>query len=392
MMALRVPATLTWEPSYVAASVVFGISMAAVAVAVGLHSPSIKSHLAGGGLLALAIAGLHFLGMSALRVVPDPLVEMPREVMAPDLLAVVVTAVVLLIITVGLAGSNLDSRLAQRAEDEAKRLRRYILELEDTKRALEARTVEVTAALEKVEASSQAKSRFLSAMSHELRTPLNAIIGFAEVQAKELHGPVGDPRYVEYANHICESGHNLLKVINDILDYANLLSDGIGLCREELSLAKLVADSVHSMRAEAERIGIRLVVNAAPDVPVVSLDPFRMRQVLRSLLSNAVKFTSSGGQVTATIRPVSDGCMIIVEDTGIGIATEDMPKALAVFGQVDGNLSRKYEGCGLGLPLAKLLVERHGGTFAIESVVGKGTRITITLPVDPAVEHPSIAA
>jgi signal transduction histidine kinase len=305
---------------------------------------------------------------------------------------VVVTAVVLLIITVGLAGSNLDVRLAQRAEDEAQRLRRYVVELENTKRALEARTAEVTAALEKVAASSQAKSRFLAAMSHELRTPLNAIIGFAEVQAKELHGPAGDPRYVEYANYICESGHNLLKVINNILDYANLLSDGIGLCRETVNPANLVADSVRSMHAEAERSGVRLIVNAASDVRVMSLDPFRMRQVLRSLLSNAVKFTPSGGQVTVTTRPVPDGCTIIVEDTGIGIAADDMLKALAEFGQVDSNLSRRYEGCGLGLPLSKLLVERHGGTFAIESIVGQGTRITITLPADPAVEQPSIAA
>jgi signal transduction histidine kinase len=392
MMALRVPAALTWDPFYVAASVVFGIVLAAVAVPVGLRSASPKSHLAGGGLLTLAIAGLHFLGMSALRVVPDPLVGMPGEVMAPDLLAVVVTAVVLLIITVGLAGSNLDVRLAQRAEDEAQRLRRYVVELENTKRALEARTAEVTAALEKVAASSQAKSRFLAAMSHELRTPLNAIIGFAEVQAKELHGPAGDPRYVEYANYICESGHNLLKVINNILDYANLLSDGIGLCRETVNPANLVADSVRSMHAEAERSGVRLIVNAASDVRVMSLDPFRMRQVLRSLLSNAVKFTPSGGQVTVTTRPVPDGCTIIVEDTGIGIAADDMLKALAEFGQVDSNLSRRYEGCGLGLPLSKLLVERHGGTFAIESIVGQGTRITITLPADPAVEQPSIAA
>jgi signal transduction histidine kinase len=393
MMALRVPASLTWDPSYVVASVVFGTVFAAVAVVIALRSPSLKSYLTGGSVLALAIAGLHFLGMSALRVVPDPLVNMTGEVMAPDLLAVVVAAVVLLIITVGLAGSNLDFRLTQRAEDEAKRLRRYVVELEDTKRALEARTDEVTAALETVEASSQAKSRFLAAMNHELRTPLNAIIGFAEVQARELHGPAGDPRYVEYANHICESGHHLLKVINDILDYANLLSDGIGLCREEVSPTKLVTDSANSVRDEAERAGIRLVVNTAPDMAAMSLDPFRMRQVLRSLLSNAVKFTPSGGQVTVTTRPVSDGCMIVVEDTGIGIASEDIPKALAVFGQVDSNLSRKYEGCGLGLPLAKLLVERHGGTFAIESVVGKGTRVTITLLATPrAAEHPSIAA
>jgi two-component system cell cycle sensor histidine kinase PleC len=146
------------------------------------------------------------------------------------------------------------------------------------------------------------------------------------------------------------------------------------------------------MRAEAERGGIRLVVNASPDLPVLSLDPFRMRQVLRSLLSNAVKFTPSGGQVTVTARPAPDGCMIAVEDTGIGITEEDMPKALAVFGQVDSDLSRKYEGCGLGLPLAKLLVERHGGTFAIESAVGEGTRVTLTLPAALAAAHPSIAA
>jgi signal transduction histidine kinase len=389
---LRVPASLIWDPSYVTVSVVFGIVFAAVAVVVALHSSSFRSHLAGGGLLALAIAGLHFLGMSALRVVPDPRVTLTGEVMPPELLAVVVAAVVLLIITVGLAGSNLDFRLTQRAEDEAKRLRRYVVELEDTKRALEARTAEVTAALEKVEASSQAKSRFMAAMSHELRTPLNAIIGFAEVQAKELHGPAGDRRYVEYAHHICESGHNLLKVINDILDYANLLSDGIGLCREKVSPAKLVVDSARFMRAEAGRSGIRLVVNASPDLPVLSLDPFRMRQVLRSLLSNAVKFTPSGGQVTVTARPAPDGCMIAVEDTGIGITEEDMPKALAVFGQVDSDLSRKYEGCGLGLPLAKLLVERHGGTLAIESAVGEGTRVTLTLPAALAAAHPSIAA
>lgn len=377
MMALRMPASFHWNMDYIAVSIAIGVTVGATALAVGLR---LSQRLAGAGLLALAICGLHFVGMTALQIRPDPTVAMPDALISTDLLAIAVSAVTVLIMIIGLASSFIDARLARRAEEESSRLRLYVTELEETRRELEKRTAEVSIALEQAAAGSQAKSQFLAVMGHELRTPLNAIIGFAELQARQLRGPMGDPSYLEYARHIGESGHALLARINEILDYSNLDTPRFYLVRKKVNPSEIVAAAVDAMAGTAENARVSLTAEYASDVPALSLDPARINQVLRNLLSNAAKFTPPGGSITVTTRAVHNGCAIGIRDTGVGIAPENMAKALELFGQVDGELSRKYEGCGLGLPMSKMLVESHGGTLRIDSTVGQGTTVTITLP------------
>lgn len=391
MAALLVPATKHWDMHYAHASLAIGLVVGALAITVGLRRDSLRARLGGASLLALAICGLHFTAMTALELRLDPTVAFSREVMAPDLLAVVVAAITLLIVALGFAGSMFDQHLAQRAAQEAERLRQYVAELEVTKRELEARTAEVTAALEEAAAGSQAKSQFLAAMSHELRTPLNAILGFAEMQMNQLFGPMGDPRYLDYANDIHSSGSHLLGLINDVLDFSKLDGGHLELYEEPVDLPSLIAESVHMMERQGEKAKVRLVVTQGPDFPLVQADERRLRQVLLNLLSNAVKFTPEGGEVTVSAAHVEGGVAITVADTGIGMEPEQIPTALDRFGQIDSRLSRKYEGTGLGLPLSKRLVELHGGTLDIDSVVGVGTTVTVRLPATRLLEQISAA-
>jgi signal transduction histidine kinase len=302
-------------------------------------------------------------------------------VAAPEWLAVAIIAVTLVIIAMGLGGAILDQYLAERSESEAARLRAHVQELQSTKRELEATTADLKTALADAAAGSEAKSQFLATMSHELRTPLNAIIGFAELLVGEAFGPLGNRRYHEYAKDIYGSGTHLLGVINDVLDFSKLNAGKLELEETEVEVGAVIGEAVQMMRVQATSSGLRLVEAIDPALPPLRADPRRIRQVVINLLSNAVKFTPSGGEVRVTASRTGDELAIVVADTGIGMASADIPKALERFGQVDGRLARKYEGTGLGLPLSKSLMELHGGRFEIESAgPGTGTRVTLTFP------------
>ncbi len=234
------------------------------------------------------------------------------------------------------------------------------------------------------EAASRAKSSFLANMSHELRTPLNAIIGFSEIMMRETMGPVGNPHYVSYLGDILQSGRHLLTVINGVLDLAKSESGTMPLHRESVNIAAILAECATMMRDQCARGGIGLGIAAADGLPPLSGDPAKLRQIFLNLLSNAVKFTDPGGTVSVRADSRGDAVAIEVRDTGIGMSAADIPLALSPFGQIDSRLARRYDGTGLGLPLAKELTERHGGTLAIESEPGKGTVIRVTLPIAPA--------
>jgi signal transduction histidine kinase len=285
-----------------------------------------------------------------------------------------------LIIALGLLGSIVDQHLASRATAEAERLRHHIAELEATKRVLEATTRDLKMALDTAATASQAKSQFLATMSHELRTPLNAIIGFSEMLAAETFGPLGDSRYPDYAHSISASGRHLLDLINDILDFTKLDAGRLELHDEEIDLHELVAGALRMIELEASRAGLAVQVALGEDLPLLRADARRVRQVLLNLLSNAVKFTPRGGEIRLTATRHGGDLAIVIADTGIGIAAEDIPRALERFGQVDSSLSRKYQGTGLGLPLARRLMELHGGWLALESAVGIGTTVTAGFP------------
>jgi signal transduction histidine kinase len=247
----------------------------------------------------------------------------------------------------------------------------------------------LVASMKAAEVANQAKAEFLANMSHELRTPLNAIIGFSRIMHDGTYGPL-PTRYADYAKIIADSGTHLLAIISDILEFTESETNRLVLAEEAVDLADLVALSSGAARQLALKAGIDYSVEIADDLPLLYADPGKLRRVLVNLLSNAVKFTPSGGKVRLKVRYERPGGLAIrIEDTGIGIAPDEIQAALAPFGQVDSRLARKYQGVGLGLPLTKRLVELHGGTLEIANEPGEGTIVTARLP--EARLHPAAA-
>jgi cell cycle sensor histidine kinase DivJ len=229
-------------------------------------------------------------------------------------------------------------------------------------------------------AASRAKTAFLANMSHELRTPLNAIIGFSEVMVREIFGPVGSPRYQEYSRLIHESGSHLLELINGVLDMSKIEAGKFELAEELFELGDIAQSAVRFVGLQAERAGVRLVTAVAPEAALIFADKRAVKQMLVNLLSNGVKFTPRGGEVRIIARRQESGVVIEVKDTGTGISAADLAKLGRPFEQVEGVETRSREGTGLGLALVKSLTALHGGAMALESALGEGTTVRLSLP------------
>lgn len=237
------------------------------------------------------------------------------------------------------------------------------------------------AAKEAAERGNRAKAAFLASVSHELRTPLNAIIGFSEAMLGELFGPLGHQHYRDYVQDIYDSGSHLLNLINDILDISKAEAGKIELEEVAIDVPVVINQSLRLLSKRVENAKVAVEVDLPPDLPRLHADMRRLRQILLNLLSNALKFTDEGGRIRVRARADRrDGYAISIEDTGIGMAPDEVDKAMEPFVQVDSRLSRRYEGTGLGLPLTKMLVEAHAGRFRLESEYGHGTRVTIVFP------------
>ena len=248
----------------------------------------------------------------------------------------------------------------------------------------------LTAAKEMAEVANRSKTEFLANISHELRTPLNAIIGFSEIIRNEIFGPLGSPQYKEYMNDVLDSAKHLLGVINDILDVAKAEAGKLELQEGMVVIAELVRSATRLVRERVHRAELTLDVKVLEGLPLVHADERKLKQVLLNLMTNAVKFTQPGGSIVMASRVDEAGDLeLTVTDTGIGIAPDDIPVALAPFGQVDSRLNRRFEGTGLGLPLSRALIELHGGTLSLHSTVGVGTTVTLKLPASRLLQaHP----
>ena len=226
--------------------------------------------------------------------------------------------------------------------------------------------------------ASQAKSEFLANMSHELRTPLNAIIGFSEMLSAGYFGAVNDKQR-ERVQDINLCGTHLLQLISDILEFSKGEAGKLELNEEEIDLRRAIDECVRIVAERAKTKQITLQVNVAEQLPTMNADKRKVRQILLNLLSNAIKFTPPGGTISVSAQLDSHRQMqLIVADTGVGIKEEDIPTALAVFGQV--HRSQSHEGTGLGLPLCKMFAELHGGKLQLTSVVGEGTTVRVIFP------------
>ena len=262
-----------------------------------------------------------------------------------------------------------------------------ITALKQQEDALSGQTHELSELARKLEAekaraedANRSKSEFLANMSHELRTPLNAIIGFSDVMRNEMLGQLS-PRYIEYAVDIHRSGQHLLDLINDILNMARIETGKLELDRAPIEASALVGDVVKTIESRAREAGLKIWIDM-PALPPVDADRRAIKQVLLNLLSNSIKFTLSGGQITVSGRTENDLVSLTVRDSGIGIAEQDLPRITKPFERIEPATSGKRKGgTGLGLAVSAALVAMHGGQLKIESELGAGTSVTFTLPL-----------
>ncbi|MGH6871765.1 MAG: ATP-binding protein [Rhizomicrobium sp.] len=365
MAAMHMPGHGHLDPILVCASLAGGITLAGLALWLAERLPSPAAMLWGGPFMALAMLTMHYLGIAALRVPADSAAAAGAEIVLHLWLVAAVTSVTLLIAGLGLAGAIVG---------------KYVSEIDAAHKEQEAIAANLRRALDAASAAEHAKSQFLATMSHELRTPLNAIIGFSEMIKDQALGPVGNPSYMAYATDIHRGGIHLLHLLNDILDLTKLDAHLLQLADNLIDLNDKAAVCVRVLHVEAAEARVTVTIHAEPGMPLLVADARRVRQIIVNLLSNAIKFTPQGGLVDIRMRRLRAGVAVAVADTGIGIAPDDLATALARFGQVDSELTRKYEGTGLGLPIAKELAELHGGTLEIESAPGQGTTVTLWLP------------
>jgi signal transduction histidine kinase len=243
-----------------------------------------------------------------------------------------------------------------------------------------ARVAEHSARVE-AEFASRVKSEFIANMSHELRTPLNAIIGFSKLIIDHQSRPLPVSDVVDYGNLIRDSATHLLAVINDILDISKLQSGKLQLNLSDIGIEEVLVPCIAGLQVMAQEAGVALLINDCAHLPEVAADSVKLRQVFTNIITNAVKFTPTGGTVEVRAEAVADeGLDVFIRDTGVGMTEDEIKVAMTPFGQVDGGKNRWREGTGLGLPIAKALIDLHGGELEMTSVKNTGTTVRIRLP------------
>lgn len=243
------------------------------------------------------------------------------------------------------------------------------------------------------ELASKIKSEFIANMSHELKTPLNTVIGFSKLLNQHQDRPLPDKEIVEYAALIHEAAGRLLSIINDILDISKLQSGAYTIDSHELNLEDILTSILDEFQPQADGGEITLYREISPDLPFMRGDANKLKQIFSNILSNAIRFSSAGGTVSLkAFRTDDHGIAIFIRDSGVGMSPEEISVAMTPFGQVDGGRSRWREGAGLGLPIAKALIELHHGHLDIHSEANEGTEVIITFPGRHSMTTPSAAA
>jgi signal transduction histidine kinase len=328
--------------------------------------------------VSLALILVQLLGFLALHLFG---VEFPQHVALADLAGIGILSAIFSCLFAAMMSINYASIAAAQQEQ----LEQEIATRRDTE-------AQLRRAKDDAERADRAKSAFLANMSHELRTPLNAIIGFAEVIRRETFGPIDNPRYFAYLKDIYDSGCYLLRIINDILDLSKIEAGKATLDREEeVDLARTIEAAARLVQPQADAGSIALSLDLPAALPAIRGSARMLQQVFTNLLSNAVKFTLAGGKVSVGMLRRGGDVAVIIRDTGIGMSEEDLALALAAFGQADTKMARRYDGTGLGLPLAKAIVELHRGRLEIDSYPGRGTTIEVILPISAHAAAPAEA-
>ncbi|HEV7635172.1 MAG TPA: ATP-binding protein [Bradyrhizobium sp.] len=286
----------------------------------------------------------------------------------------------------------------RRLVDNDLRLRATVIDLKRSQSELERQALELADLAQKysqektrAEEANQTKSKFLANMSHELRTPLNAIIGFSEIMGSGMFGQLGSEKYQEYCHDILTSGHYLLEVINDILDMSKIEAGRMKLDMEELDLSKTLAESLRVVSGRADDKNLTLEADIETTISMVA-DRRATKQIIVNLLSNAVKFTPDGGKVVVRSRLLPDSIVLMIADTGIGIAPHSLARLGQPFEQVESQLTKTYHGSGLGLAIARSLTQLHGGSMRLRSRLGAGTVVCVTLPRNARQTEPKLPA
>jgi two-component system cell cycle sensor histidine kinase PleC len=286
----------------------------------------------------------------------------------------------------------------QKLVDNDLRLRATVIDLKRSQTALEQQALELADLAQKyseeknrAEEANQTKSKFLANMSHELRTPLNAIIGFSEIMENGMFGTLGSEKYQEYCHDILTSGHYLLEVINDILDMSKIEAGRMKLDMVSLDLSQTLSESLRVVSGRAEDKNLVLDPDFDETISVVA-DRRAVKQIMVNLLSNAVKFTPDGGRVVVRSRLLGDSIVLMIADTGIGIAPHSLARLGKPFEQVESQLTKTYHGSGLGLAIAKSLTNLHGGSMRLRSKLGTGTVVCVSLPRDARKAKAKLAA
>jgi len=368
LAALKFQAQTHREVLYDCVAVLIGASFGAAALSRATLTPDFRGRAAAAIMLTLGIVGTYVFGMAGVTLIPDPNISIPQDSQTIVWFAIALTAVVLLIVGLGIFGVLLDQ---------------YFQEIDAQKRELEN-------ALQLADAASRSKTKFLSTMSHELRSPLNVIIGFSELLKKQPHGRRVE-QLPEYVDTILSSGVHLLRLVNDILDISRFDLGQLHLNEEIVNIDECIKDCLNVNWPEAEKAGVRLIASVEKGLPRLNGDSRRIGQVLTNIISNGIRFTARGGEVQVSAFQKDGRLALRVADTGIGMPAQDIPKALERFGQLDSELNRKYDGAGLGLPLARNLMELHGGALHIESEPGVGTIVNALFPASRVVNRPALS-